>query len=83
MNQDDYQILYPNITRTVKICKFKYTILEIKLFESIRIAIYLYNENNTLIESTILVVSGDSYNAWSQDDKYIINLIKNKISALQ
>lgn len=82
MNQEDFQIVYPNINRTMKICKFKYNILEIKLFESIRIAIYLYNENNMLIESTQLVVSGPEYLAWSNDDKYIINLIKNKIQTL-
>lgn len=82
MNQEEYPV-YPNINRTMKICKFKYTILDIKLFESVRVAIYLYNENNMFIESTQIVVSGTEYLAWTNDDQYIINLIKAKIQSLK
>ena len=42
MEQDEHPV-YPNIKRIVNICKFKYTILEIILFKSVRIAIYLFN----------------------------------------
>lgn len=78
MNQEEYPV-YPNIQRIVKIVKFKYTILEIKLFESIRIAVYLYNESDLLIEARQYLIDGVEYQNWSNDDKYIINLIKEKI----
>jgi hypothetical protein len=78
MNNEDYPI-YPNIKRIINICKFKYQILEIKLFQSVRIAVYLFNENDLLIETKQYLIEGDEYNAWSNDDKYIINLIKQKI----
>jgi len=78
MNNEEYPI-YPNIKRIINICKFKYNILEIKLFESVRIAVYLFNENDLLIESKQYLIEGDEYNGWSNDDKYIINLIKQKI----
>ena len=78
MNNEEYPI-YPNIKRIINICKFKYNILEIKLFESVRIAVYLFNENDLLIESKQFLIEGNEYNAWSNDDKYIINLIKQKI----
>ena len=78
MNNEEYPI-YPNIKRTINICKFKYNILEIKLFESVRIAVYLFNENDLLIETRQYLIEGDEYNGWSNDDKYIINLIKQKI----
>lgn len=78
MNNEDYPI-YPNIKRTINICKFRYNILEIKLFKSVRIAVYLFNENDLLIETKQYLIEGDEYNAWSNDDKYIINLIKQKI----
>ena len=79
MNIDEYYPVYPNINKILKIVKFKYTILEIILFKSIRIAVYLYNENDLLIEARQYVIEGDEYNAWSNDDNYIIKLLKEKI----
>ena len=76
---EEYHNIYPNLKITFNICKFKYNILEIKLFESVRVAVYLFNENDLLIESKQYLIEGDEYNAWSNDDKYIINLIKQKI----
>ena len=79
MNIDEYYPVYPNINKILKIVKFKYTILEIILFKSIRIAVYLYNENDLLIEARQYVIEGDEYNACSNDDKYILTLLKQKI----
>ena len=78
MNQEEFPV-YPNINKILKIVKFKYAILEIILFKSIRIAVYLYNENDLLIEARQYVIEGDEYNAWSNDDNYIIKLLKDKI----
>ena len=75
---EEYPI-FPNIQKITKIVKFKYQILEIKLFESIRIAVYLYSDYDLLLEAKQYVIQGDEYNDWSNDDKYIINLIKQKI----
>ena len=71
--------LYPNIKRTLTICKFKYQILELKLKESIRIAVYLFTENDILVEATQYLITGNEYNVWGSDDTYIVNLIKQKI----
>jgi hypothetical protein len=77
--QDEYITLYPNIKKTINICSFKYNILEIKLSESVRIAVYLFNENGMMVDSRQYLINGNEYAAWSNDDKYIINLIKQKI----
>jgi hypothetical protein len=79
MNQADFNPVYPNIKRIVNICKFKYNILEITLFKSIRIAVYLFNENDMLIESRQYTIEGAEYEAWTNDDQYIIKLLKQKI----
>jgi hypothetical protein len=79
MNQDEYITLYPNIKKTINICSFKYNILEVKLCESVRIAVYLFNENGLMVDSRQYLINGNEYAAWSTDDKYIINLIKQKI----
>ena len=75
----DFQPLYPNIKRTSTICKFTYNILELILFKSVRIAVYLYNEHDILIDSTQFLFENEEYSNWAQNDSYIINLIKTKL----
>lgn len=75
---DEFNI-YPNIKRIINICKCKYQVLEVVLFKSIRIALYLYNENDLLIESRQYIIEGEEYLNWANDDKYIITLLKQKI----
>jgi len=82
MNQEEEYInIYPNLKRIINICKFKYTILEIKLFQSVHIAVNLYNENDLPVDTKLFLIEGKEYEAWSQDDKYIINLIKEKLNS--
>jgi hypothetical protein len=78
MNQEQFPV-YPPIKKTLTISKFKYNILEIKLFESIRIAVYLYGDNDLLIEARQYIIDGEQYKKWSSDDQYILTLIKQKI----
>ena len=80
MNQEEFPV-YPNIQRILKIVKFTYQILEIKLFESVRIAVYLYTDQDVMIEARQYIIEGEEYNNWSNDDKYIINLLKQKIQS--
>jgi hypothetical protein len=73
--------LYPNMKKTVNICKFKYQILEIKLKESVRVAVYLFNDDDILVDSKQYLIDGEEYANWGSDDNYIINLIKQKIQS--
>ena len=73
--------VYPNISRITKISKCKYHILELTLFTSIRVAVYLYSDADVLIESRQYVISGDEYAAWGTDDTYLVKLLKTKIQA--
>ena len=79
--QDEYINVYPNIKKTLNVCKFKYQILEIKLSESVRVAVYLFNENDLLIDSKQYLISDTEYKNWGSDDNYLINLIKKKIQS--
>jgi len=72
--------VYPNINRIVKICKAKFRIIDLKLNESVRVAVYFYNENNLFVEATQYLIEGEEYKQWSNDDTYLIKLIKQKIS---
>lgn len=79
---DTIHNLYPNITKIVKLVGFKYDILELKLFESLRVAVYLFDENNNMIKATQFLIEGEEYKAWGDDDKYIVNLLRNKLQTL-
>lgn len=78
MNQENIP-LYPNLKKTLTICKFTYQILEIKLSESVRVAVYLFTENDLLVESKQYLITGQEYAQWGAEDLYLINLIKQKI----
>ena len=70
--------VYPNISRIVKICKAKFRIIDLKLNDSVRVAVYFYNENDIFIEATQFLIEGKEYDDWL-DDEYLIKLIKTKI----
>ena len=58
MNQEEFPV-HPNIQRILKIVKFTYQILEIKLFESVRIAVYLYTDQDVMIEARQYIIEGE------------------------
>jgi hypothetical protein len=83
MNQESIP-LYPNLKKTLNICKFTYQILELKLKESVRVAVYLFNETDLLVDSKQFLIESHEYEKWGQDDNYILTLLKQKIqSSLQ
>jgi hypothetical protein len=71
--------VYPNIRKTITICKARVQILEIKIFESVRVAVYLLDSNDAVIDTTQFTIDGPEYNDWSNDDNYILKIIKQKI----
>lgn len=78
MNSNEIPV-YPNIKRIVNICKARIQIVEIKIFESVRIAVYLLDTNDSLVEATQFLFDGPEYAAWSNDDTYLVKLVKQKI----
>lgn len=71
--------VYPNIKKMMTICKAKIRILEIVMFESVRVAVYLMNDQDMVVDSTQYLIQGDEYKAWANDDKYLVNLVRQKI----
>lgn len=66
---------------SVKIVSYTYHIANIQLFNSIHVNICLYGENSDSIPVRCIsyIIEGDEYAAWSNDDNYILELIKNKV----
>lgn len=79
MNASEEFQVYPPIKKILTMTKFTYNIIEIKLFEYVRIIVYLYNDNSLMIDTRQYVIDGEQYKAWSTDDTYILKIIKKKL----
>ena len=80
MNQVESNI-YPPFKKYLVGNKIKIRPLEITLFESIRLLVQIYNDStNEIIDTKIYLITGDEYTAWSNDDKYLVDLVKQKLS---
>ena len=79
--QDVTVNIYPPFKKYLVGNKITIKPIEIKLFESIRVLVQIFNDStNELIDSKIYLISDSEYTSWSNDDQYIVNLIKQKLS---
>ena len=73
-------ILYPPIKVEKKINQFKVEISHLVLFESVTVNVLLYDQDDNYVSLRIFRIEGDDYKSWSDDDKYIINYIREKLN---
>jgi len=79
MNQIEFNI-YPNLKKSITLVKAEVKILELKLFESVKVMVYLKDENGSVMDTRgILIDKTNGYNEWSNDDKTLIDIIKKLI----
>jgi len=72
-------ILYPPIPEQVKLTKFSVKVTELVLFQKVDLIVYLFDENDVLINSVNMSLSGNDYSLWNNDDTYIINYVKRNL----
>ena len=67
-------------TQIITYNRFKIKNFDLKLNESVSIIILLYPEDpQHSVECRTIVIEGPDYEAWGNDDNYIIEYIKNKL----
>lgn len=71
---DDYELVKTDIINNIKI-----SVGRIELFTSITLCVSLFT-NKILIDNKFVVISGDDYNAWGNDDRYIVNYVLNYLN---
>jgi hypothetical protein len=69
----------PNMTKSVNICRAEITVCELILFTSVRVHVILFDENDKIQDVKQYLIKDDEYEAWSNDDNYLVNLIQQKI----
>lgn len=83
MNTEFYNLDYP-VEQVIKniIVKFSINDIVVTPFQSANIFVNLYNVRNECVLTSIFLMEGQEYSNWSDDDEYLINWVKNKISNL-
>ena len=67
-------------TNTIDIVLIKIT--NVQLFKSVTVVASLF-ENNKIIDNKVVMIEGTDYNAWSNDDNYIVNFVLNKLGLIK
>ena len=71
--------LNPPITKTdiTTLTSFEINSVSVKLNQSAEVLVYLKNSDNVIVASEMVVIEGTDYQAWGNDDQYIVNYINN------
>ena len=70
--------------KTIEVLRFSVNVINVQLFSSARIAVIIECSDNgrNYQEYRELVLTGDDYTAWADDDSYIVNYVKDRINTL-
>lgn len=79
MNQIEFNV-YPNLKKSITLVKAEVRIIELKLFESVTVMVYLKDENGSVMDTRhFLIDKTNGYDNWTNDDKTLIDIIKKLI----
>jgi hypothetical protein len=66
--------------KSITLVKAEIKILQMTLFESVSVMVYLKDENGSVVDTRYLIIDKtNGYNEWTNDDKTLINIIKKLI----
>jgi hypothetical protein len=74
---NDYSLVTTNIINNIKI-----RVMNLTLFTSVSLSVGLYTDK-ILVENQNLMLIGDDYTNWMNDDNYIIQYVLNKLGLTQ
>lgn len=72
-----------DIVKTYTISKIEISVVNITLFESVTISVFLKDVDNNLIDTTYFTLKNEEYDNWGSDDDYILDLILSKLGLVQ
>ena len=65
---------------THQITKVTMRIVELKLFTSVTVSVYMYTSDKSYVDRHMIVMDGDDYKNWNNDDEYLINFVFTKLN---
>lgn len=72
-------ILPYEIVSTVTVNRFEIDSIDIRLFKSAIIRVNLFDLAGFRVSSKIVMMEGDDYTNWGNDDQYILTFIMNSL----
>ena len=72
-----------DIVKTYTVSKIEISVVNITLFESVTISVFLKDIDNNLIDVTYFTLKNEEYDNWGSDDDYILDLILSKLGLVQ
>ena len=77
-------VLGEPIIKEIKVISFSIKVIELRLGMFVRLAIHLECESNGLSfrDCKEVVIGGDEYLAWGNDDDYVREFVKSKLASI-
>jgi hypothetical protein len=70
---------YPPLKKQITISNFKVKVIEMQLFEFVRIAVVLIDNEGNIIEQKFYRLEDEDYQNWSNDDTFIVNYVRKQL----
>lgn len=61
------------------VSKIEMEVMEMVLDSHVTMIVHYLNANGNSLDNKIVKIEGEEYNAWGDDDNYIINLVLTKL----
>jgi hypothetical protein len=70
------------ITEVKTITSFKLSTQDLQLFSCVTFRVELLNSSSGLVDLKYVMIDGDDYKNWNNDDNYIINKVAEKLGLI-
>jgi len=80
MSDKSYNILPVEHIIIQHITSFKIRVEDIQLYQSVTLMVYFYGESGNQLKAERVILQGNDYNSWSNDDSYIIQFVAHKFN---
>lgn len=73
----------PKEFTTIRVANYvSIRIVNLKLGEFVECFVNIYEENNNNFETKLIRIDGEEYDAWGNDDNYLLNLLLSKVGLI-
>ena len=82
MNTTNIPVQPHVITEVKTISNLRLHIEHLELFKSVLVRVELLNAQDEIIEIKYVMIYGDDYTNWNNDDQYLINKVAEKLELI-
>lgn len=72
--------IYPNLKKTIKLVKARFSVFNYLPFTSCQISVQLFDEADMPVETRVYQLDNtNGFQDWSSDDRYLESWVRNKL----